>query len=129
MTFSSQARPPAVSGKRGTRPSDRHSAARRRDDFAGGGRPKTATMLAALSRLLAATAILLALAPSMQHSGSAAHAQTRQQYLHGDNAWEIPLQSEETIFLEWRISHYHAMLKLGLACGGRVQSRFIPAPA
>jgi hypothetical protein len=31
-----------------------------------------------------------------------------------DNAWEIPLEPEETVFIEWRISHYRAMLKLTL---------------
>jgi len=36
------------------------------------------------------------------------------------NAWEIPLEPEETIFIEWRISHYRAMLKLTLAAQDRV---------
>jgi len=31
-----------------------------------------------------------------------------------DNAWKIPLEPEETVFIEWRISHYRAMLKLTL---------------
>jgi hypothetical protein len=37
-----------------------------------------------------------------------------------DNAWETPLEPEETIFIEWRVSHYRAMLKLTLAAGDRV---------
>ena len=37
-----------------------------------------------------------------------------------ENAWEIPLEPEETIFIEWRISHYRAMLKLTLAAQDRV---------
>jgi hypothetical protein len=36
------------------------------------------------------------------------------------NAWDIPLEHEETIFMEWRISHYRAMLKLTLAAQDRV---------
>jgi hypothetical protein len=37
-----------------------------------------------------------------------------------DNAWVIPLEPEETIFIEWRISHYRAMLKLTLEAEARV---------
>jgi hypothetical protein len=37
-----------------------------------------------------------------------------------DSAWEIPLEPEETIFIEWRISHYRAMLKLTLEAEVRV---------
>jgi hypothetical protein len=37
-----------------------------------------------------------------------------------DNGWEIPLEPEETVFIEWRISHYRAMLKLKLAAQDRV---------
>jgi hypothetical protein len=38
-----------------------------------------------------------------------------------DNGWEIPLESEETIFIERRISHYGAMLKLTLEAEDRVK--------
>jgi len=38
----------------------------------------------------------------------------------GDNTGEIPMEPEETIFIEWRISHYRAMLKLTLAAQDRV---------
>jgi hypothetical protein len=37
-----------------------------------------------------------------------------------ENAWIIPLEPEETIFIEWRISHYRAMLKLTLIAEDRV---------
>jgi hypothetical protein len=37
-----------------------------------------------------------------------------------DNGWEIPLDSEDTFFIERRISHYGALLKLTLTSGDRV---------
>ena len=37
-----------------------------------------------------------------------------------DNGWVIPLEPEETVFIEWRISHYRAMLKLRLTAEDRV---------
>jgi len=38
-----------------------------------------------------------------------------------DNGWKIPLEPEETIFIERRISHYGAMLKLTLEAEDRVK--------